>query len=484
MTVSSVLQVKQAEQLAIDGGVTENELIERASQVFCLLTQKFFTVDKRVLIFCGGGNNGADGLSIALNLAQKNIPLTVFVLANKVNEYVLSRMNALTKLGVTIHRELKQVKGDIVIDALIGTGLISAVSEQKAEIINFINSLNLPIISVDVPSGLNADTGEIPSVSVIANYTVTFGAIKQGLIIANGRNVTGELIFGDIGLQVEPLAKIITKDTVKLPLRKTVSHKYDYGFVKIIAGSREMSGASIMAQNSAQAVLRSGAGLCCLCVPKSMASEYALITAENTLAFLPDIDGKIVFDKSSADSVMQKADCILIGPGLAPNQDVKKYVTYIAKNFSGTLVIDASGLRAIQDDVTVIANQKAKIVLTPHLGEFSGISEKLVDINLPLTTRVKTLAKTLGCVIVAKSATTVISDGHSIYLNVCGTPALAKGGSGDVLAGIISAFAKRLSPLSSAIKGCYVLGQASLRAEEQFGTEGVLATDVIKRLWK
>lgn len=293
------------------------------------------------------------------------------------------------------------------------------------------------------------------------------------------RNYTGKLTDADIRLLVEGKAKIITEADVEIRPRKTVSHKYDYGRVRVIAGSPEMIGAALLAHESAAAALRSGAGLATLCVPDSLRFVYQSRVKEETLCFLPDRDGKIIFERESLDGLFVKTDAILIGPGMGDNCELIKIIEYIKDNFAGTLVIDADGLNALAGKTDILREHKSKIILTPHMGEFARLTAGLYVDEIPVTERVCDFASRIGGVVAAKSATTVISDGKRVYFSTTGTPALAKGGSGDVLGGMIASFACRYSPIEAAMRGCYYFGKCAEDAQKSRSAESLLASDVI-----
>lgn len=479
--VCTAAQIKEAEAVAEKSGLTEDVLIESAAGALKEAALSLTEANDRICVLCGGGNNGADGLSLArlLHLASRKVELVLprFEKRSRANE---TRLAACRMLGVpeVAVSEWNPDSYALVFDALFGTGLTRAPEGEAADAIERLNESNVFTVAVDIPSGVNADTGAASGVAVVANETLTFSVCKAGHILGEGRTYCGNLVVADIGIRATEGAYAVSGDAVTLPARKTVSHKYHYGKVRVVAGSPEMIGASLLAHESAMAALKSGAGLCTLCVPSSLRSVYQTRVKEETLCFLPDKDGKIVFDERAIDALFEKTSAILLGPGMGKNDDLAKIILYIADRFDGTLVLDADGLNAIASELPALQAHKCKLILTPHLGEFERLCADYVP-TVALQTRVQLLAQKLNAVVAAKSATTVISDGTDVFLNTTGTPALAKGGSGDVLGGMVAAFACRMPPLDAAVTACYHFGKCAEVAEKVYGTESLLASNLI-----
>ncbi len=478
--VYSVSEIREAERRAIDCGENEDALIERAATKLFDEAMKF-EFDEAV-VFVGGGNNGSDALSVALLLSRAGRKVRVATCSDKRNGYVEARLSKLAECGVKVQSIMCDIppisRKNLVIDGIFGIGLNAEVRGAVAETMKKINASGASVLSVDVPSGLNADTGKVMSMAIEADVTVTFSGIKQGLIIGEGRNHTGKIVVADIGIGLpEPGIGITEKEDVTLTKRKTVSNKGNYGNVKIIAGSPTMIGASLLAHESACASLRSGCGYAVLCVPESLVSVYQSRVKEEMLFFLPDANGKILYDERVLDKIMTKASCIVIGMGLGVNADVIKIIRYLAANFEGTLVIDGDGLNALASDLNAVEDHKCELILTPHVAEFMRLSAD--DGLMPDTERTRALAERLDAVIAMKSATTVISDGKKIALNITGTPAMAKAGSGDVLAGMIGALSVGADPFAAAVRACYFFGKAGSRAATIRGEYSVLASDIV-----
>ncbi len=480
LNVLSVDEVKQAEARAEKSGLNEDILIENASAAVVRRVLRIAKKSEKICVLAGGGNNGADGLSVARMLFLAGRKVELMLASDNFGAAASARLKACRLLGV------KEISVDkfrpddfgIVIDAIFGTGCNRPLGGVARVLAEKCNASAARVVAVDIPSGLNADTGET-ELAVKAFETVTFSFAKLGHFMGKGRNYVGKLTVADIGLRGEGSAKALEEGDAEFPAREPVSHKYDYGRVRVIAGSPEMLGASLLAHESAVSALKCGAGLVSLCVPSSLRTAYQARVKEETLCFLPDMDGKIIFDSESLQPLFEKTKAILIGPGMGKNAELIKIIEYIKDNFSGALILDADALNAVAGNTEILRNRKSDLILTPHMGEFARLTAGMFDESEPVISRVKKFAAKIGAVVVAKSATTVISDGNTVYLNATGTPALAKGGSGDVLGGMIAALACRMSPLEAALRGCYVFGKCAEKAEKTTGTESLLASDII-----
>lgn len=480
-SLCSVKEVKAAEKAAAEYGLNEDMLIENAAVAITETVCSLTSPRDKICILCGGGNNGADGLSAARQLHIKGRCVTAVYVSEHTNETCAARQKACRKLGVPERAVQDFVPGDyaLIVDAMLGTGCNRPLEGVVAELVQKVNDSDIFTLAVDIPTGLNADTGE-SDLAIFADRTLTFSCVKVGHVVGQGRNYTGDLTVADIGIRGTGKCKVVTGDDLPLLKRKPVSHKYNYGRVRVIAGSPTMIGAALLAHESAVAALKSGAGLATLCVPNSLKAAYQGRAKEETLCFLPDRDGKILFDKESLDALTVKTGAILLGPGLGENEELPQIIRYLAQNFAGTLVLDADGLNAVAGKTDILHEHKCKLILTPHMGEFERLIQgKFGDPFLSVGDKVKALAKELNAVVAAKSATTVISDGENVYVNVTGTPALAKGGSGDVLGGMIAAFACQYDPLAATLRGCYHFGKCAETAEKLYGTESLLASNII-----
>lgn len=341
-----------------------------------------------------------------------------------------------------------------------------------------INDIEVKYTAAGQPYAVLCDRQIQLSISHDAGFAVAFAYSEDGqdINISDKLNLHGK--FSDI--------PVLTGIDAQIPPRDKASHKGDYCAVRVIGGSSTMIGAPLMAYESARAALKNGAGTVKLCVPYSLRAAYQARVKEEMLLFLPDEEGAVRFDAPSLDTVIKGADAVVLGMGMGTNPQIINIIVYLCKNFEGTLIIDADGLNALSRDLCAMQNHKCKLILTPHIGEFNRldpIPSAQADHKKPVPVdqyaqRALDFALKTDCVLVLKSHETIITDGIRIFKNVTGTPAMAKGGTGDVLAGMIAAFSSYMTPLSAAKAACYLLGKNGELAENRLGSEGVLASDI------
>lgn len=469
--ILTVEQMQNADKYTIETlGIPESVLVERAGcAVAEEITKKF--KGGRVLVVAGKGNNGADAVVVAEELSLVH-GFKVTLLKTEEND--LSKLNG---------------KFDIVVDGIFGTGLKREVSGFYAELINKINAIDAYKISIDIPSGLDGNSGVPLGVAVKSDFTVSIQEFKIGQFLNDGPDYTGDIVAKDIGISVwddECAYKLEDKDIEKFfPKRSRNTHKGSYGKAAIVGGSKSFFGSAMLAGLSLSA-LRLGAGYSHLCIPDSLFPVYAGKCPECTLGTLNDIDGNIVFDKDGLDKLLGY-DTIAIGMGIGKSEEVYKTIKYLLSNFGGKLIIDADGLNSLAEyGVSVLRNAKPDVLLTPHIKEFSRLSALSVDEILKNSVEIaKTFANEYGVNVILKNAVSVITDGESVCLNVTGSPAMAKCGSGDVLAGVIAGIsARKFGLYESACSGAYIFGKAGERCAKEIGEYSVTATDLINAIPK
>lgn len=479
-------QMRCCERIAADNGLNEDILIENAASA---LNGEIFWLFKRgaVCIFAGSGNNAADGLSLARLLLSSGKRVFVVQTADNLNAFAAARLNAFKAAGGRV-LNIKEVNETtlsgvgVIVDAVFGIGLARNVEGEQARAVRLMNDSRAVVVSVDIPSGLNADDGSVMGCAVSADVTVTFGAYKRGHFLGKGADLCGDIQLYNLSIPVSTGAVLCEDNVPALPRRKKASHKGDYGRVMIIGGSPAMTGAPLIAGNAA---MRAGAGLTSLCVADSLAAAYQARVCEATLRLLPSDKGMICFDKQALDDCMEKADSIALGMGMGNNAQLSDIINYIAHSFKGTLIIDADGLNALAGNLQILDGHCCKLILTPHSKEFNRLFGAQEGIQGGVIERTQQAAQRLNAVIAHKSNVTVITDGSTAYINSTGSPAMAKGGSGDALSGIIAAYAVRLSPLEAAARAAYEAGRAAQKAAQQLGEDAVLVSDsakFIKRL--
>ncbi len=455
----------------------------------------------KVLVFCGGGNNGGDGFAVARRLMNMNADPTVYLLAERsslkgdalLNLEIYERLNG-EVIEINDASQLAAIspEADVIVDALLGTGLRGAVDGNMAKAIDVINNHMAPVVSVDIPSGVDGGTGYIDGSAVQATTTATFGEIKAGLIMSPGLENAGRISRVDIqipptyAMEVDAHLYLIEPQDVfeMLPVRGRDAHKGDAGKVLVVAGSVGMSGA---AQLAAKASLRAGAGLVKVATAAHAQEAVAGGDAEIMTIPLPDTaEGTIA---PEADLTVQEAgawaDIEIIGPGLSLNEQTVEWVLGHVENLKKPTVIDADALNAIASKPELIANLSPDTVLTPHVGEFArmtGLSSDEIArdrINL-----VRKFATEWGLTLLLKGVPSIICGPRgTVYAVLAGNPGMATAGMGDVLTGTIGAMmAQGLDPVDATICATSVHGIAGDLASEEVGGHGMVASDVVERL--
>lgn len=473
MKLFSSDEIRRAEKALIESGVDEFTLIERAGAGL----SKVVGNKKRVAVVIAGGNNGADGVSATLNLLDRGVEVDVFTVGRIRSRYSLENLPRLATMGVAV-RDISECYDlsdyDAVLDCVFGIGLNRKVDGVFENTVKRINDEARYVISADMPSGISADTGEALGIAVIADVTVSFSGGKLGYYLSDALDCVGDIVYVDTGILGEHHSAVLVDD-VNFHKRRRHTHKGSYGKVTVISGCPKYVGAGLLAERSTRASMRAGAGLVKLCVPYSMREVYAKRVLNETLDFLPDDDGWIIFDKNKLDDIIAWSDVIVIGMGLGDTEEVLKTVRYLIEN-APCLVLDADALNAISRCVDVLKKGR-RVVITPHPGEFSRLTGKPVNDIRAIPDAVE-FARTYGVTVHLKGATsiTVCEDGEC-YITASGTPALAKGGSGDVLSGIIASFIAQniQNPVAAA---SFIHGEAGKLASVRFGEAGTLASDV------
>jgi len=436
---------------------------------------------RRITVFCGAGNNGGDGFIIARLAHEQGVDATVYLLAESSRLKGDARL-AFEKLQATpvpIHSfdGTLAAPGDVIVDALLGTGLSGDVKDQWRAAIEAINHAKAtaacPVVAVDIPSGLHADTGSVLGAAVQADVTVTFIGVKQGLLTGQGPDYCGELLFDDLGIdakvyaQLEASAYRITQEDVSrlLPPRKRCAHKGNFGHVLIIGGNHGMPGAARMA---AEAALRSGAGLV------SVATRAEHVAA--VVSARPEIMCHGVESAAQLRPLLSSASCIAIGPGLGQDPWAQALLGMVLET-AKPLILDADALNLLAHEPLVRSNW----VLTPHPGEAGRLLQTPAShIQQDRFAAVRALQSRYGGIAVLKGCGTLVCDGQGdITLCGAGNPGMAAGGMGDVLTGIVAGCMAQTNQLSaSAIAAVYIHAAAADLAATEHGERGLLATDL------
>lgn len=485
--VATAQEMKEIDELTIkEYGVDSRILMERAgiSVVLAMEEELGNLSDYRFLVLCGGGNNGGDGFVVARNLLGTAKDVLVVSLGKKKTPDCEYNYGLYKKFGGKVVDKFEPFllnEFDVVVDAIFGTGLRGEITGEYAEIINLVNKSGKIVVSVDVPSGIDSNTGKVLGVAVKADLTVTFGVPKIGHILFPGRDLTGKLKVANIGHPVHLIDSInryvITREMVRslLPERPRDSHKGTYGKVLIIAGSRLYSGAPVL---SGMGALKVGTGLVKLAVP--FPQNLIAISRFPELISIPVDTEKGFFGPRNIQECLELSkdvDVVAIGPGLGNNEHVREFVNEFLKTLEKPAVIDADAINVL--DISVLKERKSPAVLTPHPGEMARLVKKTVgDVkyNYELA---EEFAKENDCVLVLKSATTIVTDGGRTLFNITGNTGLSKGGSGDVLTGMIAGFmAQGLSPLEASTVSVYLHGFAAELFEQD--ERGLTASELLR----
>lgn len=499
MKLATVDQMRAMDRHAIEKlGIHEGTLMENAALASAaLLKSRIGIRGRKFVIFCGAGNNGGDGLALARLILSGGGSVKVFLLASpkkfsgaaKMNYDILSNLPVdIQVLSSAEETRIKTLHGDAIVDAIFGTGLDRDVKGLAADVITMINKAGRKVLSLDIPSGINADTGRIMGIAVKADYTVTFGLPKIGHLLYPGYEHCGALSVSHISLppslyEREDLT-VETNGKVLLPSRSAEAYKGSTGDVLFIAGSANYFGAPYF---SAMSFLKAGGGYARLASPASMIPFLAQSGPE--IVYLPQRETATfslsLKSKPELLTLSEKADMVVIGPGLSLQEETAKLVRELAAVILRPLLIDGDALTAIAERPEILLKRKAATILTPHAGEMARLSRRTVAaVNADKIDVLRGEAKKLNVTIILKGPHSLIGlkDGR-IYVNLSGNPGMATAGCGDVLTGCIAAMVGQgLSPDLAARKGVFLHGYAGDLACAQKGADGITATDVMEYL--
>ena len=455
--------------------------------------------DGHAAIFCGSGNNGGDGIAAAVIMALEHIKVRVFFTGSreKMTDDTLEMEHRLNEIGLELERfdpdcgeMLEYTSGaDVIIDAMFGIGLNSDIRGLPLEAVRAINSSDAFVIAADIASGIEADTGRILGDAVTADMTVTFTAAKPGHFVEPGCVYSGQVEVRSIGIPPEMLDSlcadtfVVTDGDVSLPRRSKLTHKTNYGRDLIVGGSIGYTGAPVMAADAAS---RTGAGLVALAVPETIYAMTAIKCTE-TMPFpvQTDEEGFIAYEaRNDIREFMQQCSACLIGPGMGHTMMTEYLVENIVVNSNIPLILDADGINSIAANIDALDKAKCPVILTPHEGEFARLGADISSVGRMESAR--SFARKHKCILVLKGHRTITAmpDG-TVYINTTGGPAMAKGGSGDVLAGMITALVGQHFPIKDAVIGAvYLHGLAGDICADELGEYSVTAGDIINAIPK
>jgi ADP-dependent NAD(P)H-hydrate dehydratase / NAD(P)H-hydrate epimerase len=505
--VTTAAEMHGLDRLAMDTyGIPGVVLMENAgAQVARILWQEFPDLQaRRVAVLCGRGNNGGDGFVIARYLHNAGVPVKVYIFGEPENIRGEARthLEMLSHVGVTPQvvsmPESVQAVGaqlandDLLIDALLGTGLKTEVSGMFQQVIAAMNASGRPIVAVDIPSGLNADGGTLLGEHVRAHLTVTMALPKRGLLLYPAAEHVGRLVVVDIGFPAavreheSVRCHVLEPHTIasQLSQRATDSHKGSYGHLLIVAGSLGKTGAGVLASLAA---LRSGAGLVSLALPHSLnAAMEAKLTEVMTIA-LPEAE-EGVLGAEATKRVMEGLEgksALILGPGIGTHAETVRCVHEVLHQARIPIVLDADGLNALAMDPQSPGEIHAPLILTPHPGELARLRHTATaKIQADRLTAARETAQAYHAVVVLKGAHTIIAEPEgTLYINLTGNPGMATAGSGDVLSGVVGALLGQGYAASMAARiGVYIHGLAGDLAAAAWGERSLIAGDLVDRL--
>lgn len=503
MKLVTVAQMREMDRKTIEEyGLPGMVLMENAGRAVAEAAWELLPTDGgRVLVIAGKGNNGGDGFVAARHLNARGVEVAVLLLcsaeelkgdaatnchyAQQIEITVLEKPDDETIIGAI---EL----ADVIVDAILGTGLNGEVQGRAREVIEMLEFAAAPIVAVDIPSGLHADTGQVLGAAVEAHLTTSFALAKSGLVQYPGKAYVGELRVVDIGFPPALLddPEVCTYFTeasdcqAMLPYRPADAHKGDAGRVFIMGGSPGLTGAPSM---SGYGAARSGGGLVTVGIPAPVQTILAVKLTEVMTAALPaDADG--LFTMEAHDAALDwaaRSDAVALGPGISTRGQVPELVMALTAAIDKPVVIDADALNSLASALEVLRQRRHPTIITPHPGELSRLTGQTIgDIQSDRLAAARSTAEDLNCVVVLKGAATIIADpSGEAWINPASNPGMASGGMGDVLTGVIAALlAGGADAMSAAVAGVFLHGLAGDIAVEDLGPRGILANDLADRL--
>ncbi len=479
-------EIRALDDAAIDGlGLPAAVLMERAGLAAAHeIGQRFPSA--KVAIVCGSGNNGGDGFVVArlLHSAGTVVEVLLAGVASKLSIEARTNLEAAERLGVKVTRRPSAAalraalrRSDVVVDALFGVGFHGRARADAARVIAAVNASRRPVVSLDVPSGVDASTGTVEGAAVSAAFTIAFHGPKLGLVISPGCLHAGAVVVADIGIPTQlerpTHAALATRDLLdRVPPKTAASSKYSAGSVLVVGGAAGYVGAPVLCGTAA---LRAGAGVAWLAVP---ADQVAQVEGRQ-----PEL---MVRARKEGLELASRADAVALGPGLGRSQESVSLARRLARGHRGAIVIDADALFALAGRLELTARRRVPAVLTPHEGEMARLLERDSGwVRANRLAAVREAAARSRAVVLLKGGDTLIAapGGEDVVVSVSDAPGLATAGSGDVLTGVIAAMLSRgLDPWTAACCGAVAHGRAGRAAAESLGPDGIISSDVVLAL--
>jgi len=484
-------------------GIPGTVLMENAASAVMAEMEKYFDglAGVRVGILCGKGNNGGDGLALARRLSIRGVPVRVALLAPftaasreaKVNLTILRKMDVEVTQNVTA-RHVADISewSDIIVDALLGVGLSSPLKGLYAQAVDTINASGRPVVAIDVPTGIDTDTGAVMGTAIRADLTVTMVVLKRGIVLFPGARYAGTVRVADIGIPSEVIEKekinirLLNKDSLLgiMGRREQNAYKGDFGHLLIVAGSPGKTGAAAMTAKSA---LRTGTGLVSVGTSNGLVPIIQQqVTEAMCIPSAESVDGTIGLGaETELLKVAAKMSACAIGPGLSAHYETVTMVRGFLQQITIPVVIDADGLNALVGNLDVLKKTRGPVIMTPHPGEMARLLNMTIpDIQKDRIGIATAFAAKHKVTLVLKGAGTVIANPEGlVYINTTGNPGMATGGTGDALTGMIGSFlAQGIGSLHAACLGVYLHGLAGDLAAKEKGEVGMIAGDLIEKI--
>ncbi|HHY15727.1 MAG TPA: NAD(P)H-hydrate dehydratase [Firmicutes bacterium] len=501
MRVVTGREMRLIEQQALETlGVSGLLLMETAGAGLAALVAEQYgcPAGKKIHVLAGMGNNGGDGLVAARHLLSRGARPKVYLLGDesgatpehRVNLDILRRLGVELVLADTAHPDRLRFSlsmGDLIIDALLGTGFRGELAPDFQVLVETVNGLQRPVVAVDIPSGVHAATGQVRGAAVKADLTVGLGLLKAGCLLHPGREYSGDVKLINLGIPLTgdgfPVRRLLDASILHtLPSRSPAGHKGTFGHVLVVGGSRNYAGAPSL---SGQAALRGGAGLVTLAVPENIVSRFP--PSELIILPLEGTDSGSLARSALAGLLKEGAnkDVLVVGPGLSREPESLDLVQHLLRAWDRPAVIDADALEVLTSDFlkSIEPANRSKWILTPHPGEMARLlGNTPAEVNENRLQIAQEFAEKWGLILVLKGAPTIISSGKITYINSTGSHGLASAGTGDVLAGLIGSLAAQgLNPLKAAAAGVYAHGAAGDLAGEK-GQRSLIAGDCLHLL--
>ncbi len=454
-------------------------------------------IKPQILIICGKGNNGGDAFAAAFELNKKKYSVHIysFFLSDDITDESSRFFNKCKKhkISITFGYNLPKIKNpSLIIDGILGIGFKGNLKENIVPWIDYVNQSQSKVLSIDIPSGLNGDSGKPEPLAIKADATTTFGAVKIGMTFRQGPEFCGKIVLCDIGLPKLNKIKFnglnwnfYSQKNIKRIIHrpKIDAHKYSSGKVLIISGSQGMVGSAILATYGA---LRSGAGLTMTTAPSSLNLIYGSKIIEGLIFILEDNNDGFL-NESHYEIIMKKvdwADSVLIGPGMGRNDSTIRLIRKLVKTIQKPIVLDADGLFPFAGRINDLNQCKTSLVITPHIGEFSYLINKDKDLVISKFSEIiSEKAKTFSHTMLIKQVPSCLISNNNAMINISGNQAMATAGTGDVLSGLIAGLiAQGLSTFDASALGSFFHGKASDELVIEKGFRGQIASDILEKI--